>query len=396
MRTKDRGAEARRGELLDFTRPELDEETIAEALACLRSGWVVSGPRVRAFERLLADRIRAPYVRCLSGCTGALLLALRLLGVGRGDEVLVPTLTFAACANVVEQLGAVPVLVDSEPGTGLVDVDDAARRVTPRARALIAVHLGGRPVDMGRLRSLRDAHGLAIVEDAAHAIGAEWGGRPIGGHGNLTAFSFHATKNITTIEGGALALVDESDAARVRRLAVQGLDRSAWDRHTLQGPTEYELDEPGYKLAMTDVAAAIGIAQLGRLDEWIDRREALAARYDEELAELPLELEPPVQPGVRHARHLYAVRVAPDAPLSRNELAAELAQRNIGTSVHFKPLHRFRWYAARYGLADDDYPVASDFAARTISLPLFPGMTEADQEDVIIALREALLSRGSL
>ena len=385
---------ARRDELLDFTRPELDDETIAEALACLRSGWVVSGPRVRTFEGLLADRVRAPYVRCLSGCTGALLLALRLLGVGRGDEVLVPTLTFAACANVVEQLGAVPVLVDSEPDTGLVDLDDAGRRVTPRTRALIAVHLGGRPLDMDRLKALRQAHGLAIVEDAAHAIGAEWGGRPIGGHGNLTAFSFHATKNITTIEGGALALADESDAERVRRLAVQGLDRSSWDRHASQGPAEYELDEPGYKLGMTDVAAAIGISQLGRLDEWIDRRDALAARYDDALAELPLALEPPVPPGVRHARHLYAVRVRPDAPLSRDELAAELAERKIGTSIHFKPLHRFRYYATRYGLADGDYPVASDFAARTISLPLFPSMTEADQEDVILAMRAALLSRG--
>ncbi len=396
MRTKDRGAQARRGELLDFTRPEIDEETIADALGCLRSGWVVSGPRVRAFERLLADRVGAPYVRCLSGCTGALLLALRLLGVGQGDEVLVPTLTFAACANVVEQLGAVPVLVDSEPDTGLVDLDDAGRRVTPRTHALIAVHLGGRPVDMDRLKSLRQAHGLAIVEDAAHAIGAEWGGRPIGSHGNLTAFSFHATKNITTIEGGALALADKSDAERVRRLAVQGLDRSSWDRHISQGPAKYELDEPGYKLAMTDVSAAIGISQLARLDEWIDRRDALAARYDEALAELPVELEPPVPAGVRHARHLYAVRLRPDAPLSRDELAAELADRNIGTSVHFKPLHRFRYYAERYGLADADYPIASDYAARTISLPLFPGMTEADQEDVILAMRAALQSRGSM
>jgi dTDP-4-amino-4,6-dideoxygalactose transaminase len=248
---------------------------------------------------------------------------------------------------------------------------------------------------MDRLKSLRQAHGLAIVEDAAHAIGAMWGGRPIGGHGNLTAFSFHATKNITTIEGGALALADERDAERVRRLAVQGLDRSSWDRHSLPGPTEYELDEPGYKLAMTDVAAAIGIAQLARLEEWVERREALAARYDEALAELPLELEPAVPTGVRHARHLYAVRVAPDAPLSRDELAVELRERNIGTSIHFKPLHRFRYYADRYGLADGDYPRASDFASRTISLPLFPGLTEADQEDVIVAMRAAL-SRGSL
>ena len=396
MRTEDRSAEARRGMLVEFTRPELDEDTIAEAMACLRSGWVVSGPRVRAFESMLAERVRAEHVRCVSGCTSALLLALRLLGIGRGDEVLVPTLTFAACANVVEQLGAIPVLVDSEPSTGLVDLDDAARRLTPRTRALIAVHLGGRPVDMDRLKALRNAHGIAIVEDAAHAIGAEWGGRPIGGHGNLTAFSFHATKNITTIEGGALALADQSDAERARRLSFQGLDRSAWDRRHAPGPTDYELYEPGYKLAMTDLAAAMGMAQLGRLDEWIERREELAARYDEALADLPLELEPPVGLGTRHARHLYALRVRPDAPVTRDELAADLAGRGIGTSIHFKPLHSFRYYAARYELTDDDFPVASDFSSRTISLPLFPGLTEGEQAEVIDAMRASLLSGSSL
>ena len=396
MRTEDPSAEARHGTFVEFTRPELDEDTIAEVVACLRSGWVVSGPRVRAFESMLADRVRAEHVRCLSGCTSALLLALRLLGIGRGYEVLVPTLTFAACANVVEQLGATPVLVDSEPSTGLVDLDDAERRLTPRTRALIAVHLGGRPVDMDRLKALRNAHGIAIVEDAAHAIGAEWGGRPIGGHGNLTAFSFHATKNITTIEGGALALADQNDAERARRLSFQGLDRSAWDRRDAPGPTEYELDEPGYKLAMTDLAAAMGIAQLARLDEWIERREELAARYDEALADLPVELEPPVGPGTRHARHLYALRVRPDAPVTRDELAADLGRRGIGTSIHFKPLHRFRYYAAQYGLTDGEFPVASDFSSRTISLPLFPRLTEEEQADVIGAMRPSLLSGRSL
>jgi dTDP-4-amino-4,6-dideoxygalactose transaminase len=284
--------------------------------------------------------------------------------------------------------------VDSEPETGLIDLDDAERRVTARTRALIAVHLGGRPLDMERLDAFRDAHGLVVVDDAAHAIGAEWGGRAIGAHGNPTAYSFHATKNITTMEGGALALTDASDAERARRLTIQGLDQSSWDRRGSRLRAEYELYEPGYKLTMTDVAATIGIHQLARLDEWIERRAALARLYDEALADLPVELEPPVAPGARHAHHLYAIRVRSDASVTRDHLATLLAERNIGTSVHYKPLHRMRYYATRYGLSDRDYPAASDYASRTISLPLFPSMSELDQADVVEAMH-ATLTAGS-
>jgi dTDP-4-amino-4,6-dideoxygalactose transaminase len=384
------GRGLQRSSYLHLARPEIGADEIDEVVETLRSGWVVAGPKVGAFEAALEQRLAAAHVRCLSSATAGLLLGLKLAGVGPGDEVVVPTLTFAACTNVVEQLGAKPVLVDSEPATGLLDLDLLERLIGPRTKAVMPVHLGGRPVDLTRLNALRDATGIAIVEDAAHAMGAEWDGMPVGSHGNAVAFSFHATKNITTIEGGALAVPEPSQAERADRLRFQGLSRSAWTRHGSASPAGYELDEPGFKLAMTDVAAAIGVHQLARLDGILDRRQELAQRYDAALEDLPLELEPPTDPGMRHGRHLYAVRVSPEAPVGRDELIDHLAESQIGTSIHFKPIHRFRYYRETRGLADADFPVASQYADRTLSLPLHQGMTDDDLEDVVSALRGVL------
>lgn len=386
------GALAPAGDLIGFGRLDIGEPERTELLETIDSGWVIAGPRVGAFERLLEDRLGSGHVRCLSSCSAGLLLALRCGGVDPQGEVLLPAVTFAGCANVVEQLGARPVLVDVDPRTGLIDLDHAATLVGPRTRALMAVHLGGRPVDAERLNAFRDRHGLLIVEDAAHAIGAAWGERPVGAHGNPTSFSFHATKNMTTIEGGALACESEAQAERVRRLAGQGLSMSAWDRHGTHRPGDYDVIEPGFKLSMTDVAAALGIHQLARLDGAIDRREHLRCRYDAALRHLPLELEPHVEPGVRHARHLYAVRVADEAPISRDELIVALRGLGVGASVHFKSIHRLTYYSRRCGVGDDDLPGAARWADRTISLPLYPSLTESEQDRVIEAVSELLRS----
>jgi dTDP-4-amino-4,6-dideoxygalactose transaminase len=380
----------RRDSFLHLARPEIGEDEIAEVVDTLRSGWLVGGPKLGAFEAALEERLAPARVRCLSSASAGLLIGLRLAGVGAGDEVLLPTLTFAACANAVEQLGGRPVFVDSEPGTGLIDLDAATERIGERTRALLPVHLGGRPVDLDRLNAIRDEAGVAVVEDAAHAIGAEWAGRPVGTFGNPTAFSFHATKNMTTVEGGALATFGDEDAERVERLRLHGLSRSAWSRHGSDAPADYELDEPGFKHTMSDVAAAIGLHQLARLDGFIDRRNELAARYDELLEGLPVELEPPVPVGTCHARHLYAVRIAPEAGVTRDEVIARMRDLRIGTSVHFKPAHRFAYYRGRYGLEDGQFPIAADYADRTLTLPLFPAMGEEDQQDVRAALAEAL------
>jgi dTDP-4-amino-4,6-dideoxygalactose transaminase len=384
------GRGLRRSAFLHLARPEIGDDEIDEVVDTLRSGWVAQGPKVGAFEVALEQRLAPAHVRCLSSATAGLLLALKLADVGPGDEVVVPTLTFAACANVVEQLGARPVFADSEPATGLIDLDRVDALIGPRTKAFMPVHLGGRPVDLGRVNAIRDLHGVAVVEDGAHAIGAEWDGAPLGSHGNAVAFSFHASKNITTIEGGALAFADPSQAERVERLRLQGLSRSAWARHATGGPAAYDLEEPGFKLTMTDVSAAIGIHQLSKLDAVLDRREQLAHRYDEALADLPLELEPPPPAGVRHGRHLYAVRMAPDARVERDVVIDHLAECQIGTSIHFNPIHRFRYYREGRGVSDADFPVASSYADRTLSLPFHQGMSDEDVDDVASALRGVL------
>ena len=368
----------------------IGDEEIAEVVASLRSGWVGTGPKVQRFEGMLAEYVGATEVRCLSSCTAALTLALRVHGIGPGDDVLVPSMTFVASANAVEHAGARPVLIDAVPGTGLIDLDAAEAAITSATRAIMPVHLAGLPIDMDRLNALRDRHGLVVIEDAAHAIGAEWRGRRIGSHGNVTAFSFYVTKNITTVEGGALATGDPLIAARVERLALHGLSLGAWARFSDEGFRHYEVVEPGFKYNMTDIEAAIGLHQLPRLDAWINRRRELWERYDELLADLPVETPSPAAEGTRHARHLYQVLLDPEARLTRDGLLDALSERRIGTGVHYRGVHLHPYYRERYDLAPDRFPVATAMSERTLSLPLSPKVSDADQDDVVLALRELL------
>jgi dTDP-4-amino-4,6-dideoxygalactose transaminase len=377
---------------LIFGSPLIGEEEIAEVVDSLRSGWVGTGPKVQRFEAALADYLGVPHCRCVSSCTAALILSMRVLGIAPGDEVLVPAMTFVASANAVEHAGATPVLIDSEPGTGLIDLDAARAAINPRTKAIIPVHLAGRPVDTDALAWLRDEHNLLVIEDAAHAIGAERNGRRIGAMGNLTAFSFYVTKNVTSIEGGALATEDGEVAAEIERLALHGLSMGAWQRFSDTGFRHYEVIEPGFKYNMTDVQAAVGLHQLPRLEAWIERRAELWARYDELLAGLPLQTPPPPEPGTRHARHLYQVMLDRHAPMARDELLNELTARRIGAGVHYRGVHLHPYYRDKYRLSRSDFPVATDISERTISLPLSPKVTETDQDDVVGVLTQ-LLSR---
>jgi dTDP-4-amino-4,6-dideoxygalactose transaminase len=379
-----------RENFLVFGSPLIGDNEIAEVVDSLRSGWIGTGPKVYRFESMLSEYVGAAHCRCVSSCTAALILALRALRIGPGDDVLVPAMTFVASANAVEHAGATPVLVDSEPGTGLIDLDQAEAAITQRTRAIMPVHFAGRPVDMDRLNAICRRHGLVAIEDAAHAIGAEWQGRKIGAFGNLTAFSFYVTKNISTIEGGALATEDPEIAAEIERLALHGLSLGAWQRFSDAGFRHYEVVEPGFKYNMTDVQAALGLHQLPQLDRWIDRRTELWDRYDERLAALPLETPPPAQPGTRHARHLYQILVEPSAPISRDELLNGLTARKIGVGVHYRGVHLHPFYRDKYTLAPEDFPIASSISERTLSLPLSPKVTDADQDDVVAALLELL------
>jgi dTDP-4-amino-4,6-dideoxygalactose transaminase len=379
-----------RDSFLIFGSPMIGEEEIAEVVDSLRSGWVGTGPKVQRFEGMLAEYVGTSHCRCVSSCTAALILSMQVLGIGPGDEVIVPTMTFVASANAVEHAGATPVLVDCVPGTGLIDFDAAEAAITPRTRAILPVHLAGRPLDMDRLNDIRDRHGLLVIEDAAHAIGAEWHGTRVGAFGNVTAFSFYVTKNISTIEGGALLTESSDVAAEVERLALHGLSLGAWQRFSDTGFRHYEVVRPGYKYNMTDVQAAVGLHQLPRLDEWIDRRGELWERYDRLLASLPLQTPPSPDPDTRHSRHLYQVLLDSDAPLGRDELLDRLTKRKIGTGVHYRGVHLHPYYRDRYGFEPGAFPVASEISERTVSLPLSPKVTEADQDDVVIALTELL------
>lgn len=379
-----------RESFLIFGSPMIGDEEIAEVVDSMRSGWVGTGPKVQRFEGMISGYLEVPFCRCVSSCTAALILSMEVLGIGAGDEVLVPAMTFVASANAVEHAGATPVLIDSEPGTGLIDLQQAEAAITPRTRAIMPVHLAGRPVDMDRINAMRDRHELIVIEDAAHAIGAEWHGRKIGGFGNLAAFSFYVTKNISTIEGGALVTDRPEIAAEVERLALHGLSLGAWQRFSDSGFRHYEVVRPGYKYNMTDVQAAVGLHQLPKLEQWIERRAELWGRYDELLAGLPLQTPPPPEPGTRHARHLYQVEVQPEGPLGRDELLDALTARNIGTGVHYRGIHLHPFYREKYGLEPDDFPVADAISQRTLSLPLSPKVSDSDQDDVVTALTELL------
>ncbi|MBV9473776.1 MAG: DegT/DnrJ/EryC1/StrS aminotransferase family protein, partial [Solirubrobacterales bacterium] len=368
----------------------IGEQEIAEVVDSLRSGWVGTGPKVQRFETMLAEYLNVAFARCVSSCTAALILSMEVMGIGPGDEVLVPAMTFVASANAVEHAGATPVLVDCVPGSALIDLDAAQAAITPRTKAVMPVHMAGRPVDMERVNALRDRHGLVVIEDAAHAIGAEWGGRRIGAWGNVAAFSFYVTKNISTIEGGALVTESPEVAAEVERLALHGLSLGAWQRFSDSGFRHYEVVRPGYKYNMTDVQAALGLHQLPQLERWIERRAQLWERYDRLLAELPLETPPLPEPGTRHARHLYQVLVGPDAPLSRDQLLDGLSRQRIGAGVHYRGVHLHPYYRDRYGLAPEQFPVATAISERTLSLPLGPSLSDADQDDVVEALTALL------
>jgi UDP-4-amino-4-deoxy-L-arabinose-oxoglutarate aminotransferase len=387
-------APRRRAELLPFCRPTIEDAEVAEVVEALRSGWLTTGPRVAKFEALFQERLHAAAAVAVNSATGGLHLSVAVLDLKPGDEVIIPSLTWTATANVVELSGARPVFADVDAETLCLDPEDAARRITHRTRAVMPVHYAGQPADLDAFRALARKHGLVIIEDAAHAIGAFYKGVEIGASGDLVVFSFHAIKNATTGEGGMIVCPPGSErwADRLRRLRLQGVVSGPEGRPG-RGPMEYDLIEPGWKYNMMDLQAAIGIHQMAKVDNFIARRRALAERYAQRLADVE-ELRPlgfARYPTV-HAWHLYVVQLDPDAlDISRAEFGARmLKEENIGVGLHFMPVHTSTYYRRKYGCKRGDLPKTERAGDRILSLPLYPLMKEEDVEDVVRALKRLI------
>jgi len=380
----------RRSSFLPFSPPSIGEEEIAEVVDTLRSDWITTGPKVASFEAEFAAAVAAPGALALNSCTAGLHTALAVSRIGPGDEVITTPLTFAATVNVVEHVGARPVLVDVEPDTLTIDATQIAAAITPRTRAIIPVHYAGHPADLDPIHALARAHRLVVLEDAAHALPASYRGRKVGCGGNPVAFSFYATKNLTTGEGGMLT--GEPDfLARARILSLHGMSRGAAKRYDAGGHWAYDILAPGFKYNMTDIQGALGLWQLRKLARFQRRRREVVAAYQaafagEEALELPVE-----RPWVEHAWHLYVLRLQPTALcIGRDRFIEELAARNIATSVHFIPIHVHPYYRDRYGYRPADFPVAYDSFRRMISLPLNPRLSDQDVADVIEAVRDVI------
>lgn len=371
----------------------------AEALAAadaVRSGWLTAGPRVAEFEEAFARAVDAKAALAVGSCTAALRLALAGAGVGPGDEVITSTWSFAASVGVIEEAGATPVLVDVEADTLNIDPAAVARAVTEKTKAILPVHFAGHPADLVSVGAIAEANGLSVIEDAAHSFPASYRGRPVGSGDNPTAFSFYATKNVTTGEGGALT-GDPTFIERVRPLALHGISRDAWERGEGKAAWYYEVVEPGFKANMADTAAAIGLVQLGRLDQMQARRKQIVDRYMDAFSVVEALEMPTVREEVEPSWHLFVVRLNLDAlRIGRDRFIEEMRARNVGTSVHFIPMHLHRYYGETYGYAPGDLPVAFGEYQRVLSLPLTPALTDDDVADVIEAVLDVCASFGSM
>lgn len=405
---------------IPFAMPDIGEEEIQAVVEAMRSGWLTTGPAAAAFEREFADYLGGGVTAiAVNSATAGLHLALDACGIGPGDEVIVPDWTFTATAEVVRYLGADPVIVDVDPATLCLDYAAAEKAVTARTKAVMPVHLAGLAVDRLATAEFARRHRLAVVEDAAHSLPTYSRGRLVGDLGDVgdvgddlgdvgdvgddlgdggarrphaVVFSFYATKTMTTGEGGMVVVADEAMAQRIRTMRLHGISRDVFDRYRSTAPSWfYEVVEAGYKYNLTDPAAAMGRVQLRRQPRMFATRQALARRYRAAFADLPVDLpDEPTVPDSTHAWHLFILRLRPEAPVSRDEFIAAMAQAGVGCSVHFIPLHRQPYWRDRYGLTPEQFPVAEREFGRVVSLPIFSSMTDEQADRVVAAVRGVL------
>jgi dTDP-4-amino-4,6-dideoxygalactose transaminase len=387
-----------RKSFLPFSPPFIGDEEINEVVDTLRNGWITTGPKVNRFESEFAAFVGSPAALALNSGTAALHVALATLGIGPGDAVITTPMSFCSSVHVIEQVGARPILVDVEPDTLNIDpnkIEDAIRKLKAessklKVRAMLPVHLYGHPCDMKAIMDIAGKYHLKVIEDAAHALPAKFNGNIIGTIGDLTAFSFYSTKNITTAEGGMLTGPPEL-IEKARVWSLHGMSRDAWKRYSDEGSWYYEVVCPGFKYNMPDVAAAMGIQQLRKLNQFQARRKEIVSQYNQAFSQFEQLQIPAKRTEVEHAWHLYVIRLNLELlRINRNQFIEELKARNIGTSVHFIPVHLHPYYRDKYGYRPDDFPVAYREYQRIISLPIYPKMSEQDVEDVIEAVTEVL------
>jgi len=381
-----------RNNYLSFSPPLIEEEEINEVIDTLKSDWITTGPKTKKFEEEFKNYFNALSALALNSCTAALHTALATYGIEPGDEVITTPMTFCASVNVIEQIGAKPVLVDVEPDTLNIDPIKIEKAITPRTKAILPVHYSGHPVELDAINEIARRHNLFVIEDAAHALSAKYRGKFIGSTKNPVCFSFYATKNLTTAEGGMLTGEPEF-IEKARIISLHGMNRDAWKRYSKEGSWYYEVVFPGFKYNMTDIQASLGLWQLKKLERFQKRRREIVKMYNEafsneEALELPVE-----RPHVEHAWHLYVIRLNLNAiRIGRNEFIDELNKRNIGTSVHFISIHLHPYYRDKYGFKPEDFPIAYSNYLRVISLPICPKLTDQDVNDVIEAVLDVVKS----
>jgi dTDP-4-amino-4,6-dideoxygalactose transaminase len=386
-----RGGPPVRGSFLPFHQPLLDSDDERAVVETLRSGWLTTGPRTKSFEQELAAYTGSKRCVAVNSCTAALHLALEASGVGPGDEVITAPITFASTANVIVHRGARPVFVDVEPDTLNIDATAIEASITPRTKAVIPVDFAGHPCELDTIMSLGARRGITVIEDAAHAIGAEYKGRRVGGLADMTCFSFYATKNITSGEGGALTTNHQERADRIGIMALHGISRDAWKRYGTDGYRHWDIIAPGYKYNMFDLQAALGRSQFQKMERFYARRLALKLRLDAGLADLPEIRLPAERSWVKHAYHLYPIVVATEKlAADRDTIMNAIQAENIGIGIHFRAVHLHPYYAETFGFERGMFPNAEYFSDRTISLPLYPRMTDADADDVVVAVRKVI------
>lgn len=385
------GGKPTRREFLVFGAPDIREAEIKEVIATLKSGWLSTGPRVVRFEKEFKNYIGCKYAIALNSCTAGLHLALEIAGIGEGDEVITTPLTFASTANVIIHQGATPVFADVERKTGNIEPGEIEKKITKKTKAIIPVHLYGRPCRINEIMKIAKENNLLVIEDAAHALETHYKDKKIGTIGDFSVFSFYATKNVVTGEGGMITTNNDKWARDLRILRLHGLSKDAWKRYSAEGFTPYDILYPGYKYNMMDLQAALGIHQLKRVEKNLKIREKYFRLYNQAFTEIS-EIETPIEEkDIRHARHLYTILLRlKKLKCDRNQFAVALQAENIGMGIHFLALHLSSYYKKRFGYKRGDLPHAEYISDRTLSLPLSTKLTEEDVNDVMVAVGKVI------